>query len=438
VASETSSTGLRSPSWPRGEIYPLPSLSGGRQRAIRALFHDYGGHALTVNLARAVCTQGFDVSYVSFASFPTPKGKTAAEADDPENFRIAAISIDEPFDKDNLVQRLRHERAYAARLRTHVLAERPDVVISSNAPLGVQQTLLDACGRLGAGFVFWCQDIHSAAIERLLGKRHAAIGSLAGRYFRRKERALLERSDGVILVTDAFRQVLGGDGWGLDTSGMAVIENIAAVEDGPGLPRDNPWSLANMRPGRQRIVYTGTLARKHNPELILDLARGVDADVWLFSEGSSAEYVAATGTAEGLSNLFVRPWLSIGDLPSALAAADVLLAVLDAEAGVFSVPSKVLSYLSAGRPVLGSIPAQNLAAETIVRAAGGLVSAPGDSAALLADAARLLGDADLRQRMGANGRRYAEHNFDLGEVSRRFAEILNAAAAAAARRRSLH
>ena len=40
-----------------------------------------------------------------------------------------------------------------------------------------------------------------------------------------------------------------------------------------------------------------------------------------------------------------------------LASADVLVALLETDAGAFSVPSKVLTSLSAGRPILAAIPA---------------------------------------------------------------------------------
>ena len=43
-------------------------------------------------------------------------------------------------------------------------------------------------------------------------------------------------------------------------------------------------------------------------------------------------------------------------LPDVLGSADVLVAILEPDAGVFSVPSKVLSYFCAGRPVLLAVP----------------------------------------------------------------------------------
>ncbi|HEV7719120.1 MAG TPA: glycosyltransferase family 4 protein [Arsenicitalea sp.] len=396
---------------------------------LKLLFHDYGGHAHTARLARALCRYGFDVSFVSFQGFSTPKGSVCARPDDPKNFSASQIGISAPFDKDNLARRMLQQREYARALRAFALAEAPDVIISSNSPLEVQQALLSVSRKRDTGFVFWCQDIHSEAIGRILGRKSRLLGRLAGSYYRQKERRLLRRSDAVIVIADAFKDLLAGAPWGLDPSPIKVIENIAPIEDVPQYPRENAWSLANMRPGRRRIVYTGTLARKHNPDMVLALARALDVDVWLFSEGSSPGYVAAQAKAEGLQNLFVRPWLSVEDLPKALAAADILFAAIEADAGVYSVPSKILSYLAAGRPIMASLPTQNLAGQTILRAGAGLINEPDDRDGLIGNAERLLGDAELRAAMGQNGRRHAEANFDMETFAARFAPILQSAAA---------
>ncbi|MDB5536871.1 MAG: hypothetical protein JWQ65_1746, partial [Devosia sp.] len=302
--------------------------------------------------------------------------------------------------------------------------ERPDVVLSANAPIEVQEHLLTACRTLGAAFVFWVQDIHAEAIERIIGKKNDVLGRLVGAYYRRKEARVLRDSDGVVVIAEAFRDVLAGPRWGLDVSHMVVIENWANIADMPSLPRDNVWVQENMREGRHRVVYSGTLARKHNPGLLLELARKLDADVYLFSQGSGADLVRDAASAEGLDNVIVRPWVSVEDLPSMLAGADIALAIIEADAGVFSVPSKVLSYLAAGQPILASIPEQNLAAVTVAREGAGLVAAPGDIEALVQYARALLEQPELRARMGRAGRAYAEKAFDIDLISARFELIL--------------
>ena len=47
---------------------------------------------------------------------------------------------------------------------------------------------------------------------------------------------------------------------------------------------------------------------------------------------------------------------SVEQLAATLGSADILLGLLEPEATAFSIPSKVLSYMSAGRPIVGLMP----------------------------------------------------------------------------------
>jgi len=392
------------------------------ETSLSILFHDYGGHAFTAHIAREMAQRGSNVRYVSFADFATPKGRVEQLPSDPALFSAEQLTISAPVDKDNLFRRRQQQIEYARVAAARVLEQRPDIVFSSNSPLEVQQHLMKACDAVGARFVFWVQDVHSEAIGRIVGRKNAILGKLAGAYYRMLERVLLKRSDAVVVISQAFAELLMG--WGLDANRLTVIENWAPLEDIPVLPRDNRWVLENMRPGRVRIVYSGTMARKHNPDMLLHLARNLDVDVYLFSQGVNADYVRRTAEAEGLENVFVRGWVPVEDLPGMLAGADILYAVIEKEAGVFSVPSKVLSYLAAGRPILASFPADNLSSRKITMAGAGLVSAPDDVAALLADARMLLADPALRERMGNDGRRYAEKIFDIKAIGDQFSAVV--------------
>lgn len=399
-------------------------MNGTPGRPSRLLFHDYGGHAFTAQLARSMARLGYRSTYMSFADFATPKGRVGRTELDPPGFAAHQLTIGRPFDKENLAARGRHELLYARVAARKVIEERPTTVISSNAPLVVQARLLRASRQVGAKFVFWLQDLHSEAIARILARQRPWLGHLAGRYFHRLEQRLLRSSDHVVTIADDFATLIGRRGWGVPSERLDVVENWAPLEDLPPFPRDNAWAQLNYRPDRRRIVYSGTLARKHDPELLVTLARRIDADIHLFSVGDGAEHVAARAAELQLDNLFVRPWVAVAELPQALAGADLLCAFIEADAGVFSVPSKVLSYMAAGRPILASIPHRNLAARTILNAESGLVSEPGDHEAMLRDAKTLLQSPDLRERLGQNGRTYAESHFDIGPITARFERIV--------------
>jgi len=116
--------------------------------------------------------------------------------------------------------------------------------------------------------------------------------------------------------------------------------------------------------------------------------------------------------------------LYTSQVPLVLAGADVLLATLESDAGQFAVPSKVLSYLCAGRPLLLAAPKINLAAEIVERSSSGFVADPDRPEEFVGAAKRLAADAGLRCSLAANARRYAEREFEISRLAARFEEIL--------------
>jgi len=107
-----------------------------------------------------------------------------------------------------------------------------------------------------------------------------------------------------------------------------------------------------------------------------------------------------------------------------LGSADVLVAILEKEAGAFSVPSKVLSYLCAKRPLLLAVPKQNLAAKIVSSQRAGIVVEPDSVSAFVEGAKSLISSPALRKKMAENARSYAEVNFDIQAIGDQFEAML--------------
>jgi glycosyltransferase involved in cell wall biosynthesis len=150
------------------------------------------------------------------------------------------------------------------------------------------------------------------------------------------------------------------------------------------------------------------------------------ASVVVVSEGTGTDQLAAIATMyDNLRLLPIQPHASVADM---LATADVLIALLDPDASSFSVPSKVLTYLAAGRPVLAAMPADNAAARAISESGAGVVVEPQDRDRFVAVAQSLMADVDRRRRMGLAGRAYAEREFQIGRKADLFERVLESAA----------
>lgn len=401
---------------------------------MRILSNDFGGYPYPVQLARELARRGHDVLHTHCASLTTtPGGATAPRDDDPPTLRLQGLALARPLEKYAFARRFLQEREYGRLAVAAARAFRPDVVLSANTPLDAQGMLQAEARRSGAGFVFWLQDIIGIAAERILKEKVPVVGGLVGRHYVRMEARQLRRSDHVVMITDDFRPILRG--WHVRDERMTTVENWAPVEELPLSAKDNAWARETGLDGQFVVLYAGTLALKHNPDLLLDLAvqtegRSVDGRpvrVVVLSQGPGADYLRAQAAARGLDNLDVRGFKPFAEMPDAMAAADVLAAVLEPDAGVFSVPSKVLAYLCGARPGLLAVPPENLAARIVARERAGLVVPPDDGPGFLAAAERLFADGDLRAQMGRNARAYAEATFPIAAIADRMERVLEGA-----------
>ena len=228
-------------------------------------------------------------------------------------------------------------------------------------------------------------------------------------------------------ITDDFIDVLRR--WGVDTCKAITIENWAGLDEiTPAARAGTPWAVNMGLADRPVLLYSGTLGLKHNPQLLWRLAERLAADP---QRADACVVVVLRGRRRGLAAArFAEsrcPRTADCSRSSPMIASAKCsarqrssLPLLEPDAGVFSVPSKVLSYMAAGRPILLAAPAINLASRTVAREHAGMVVEPDDEAGFV-DAALALLDAPARaERLGAAGRAYAERAFDIETIADRF------------------
>lgn len=393
---------------------------------MKILVHD-SGHAFPIQLSRELARRGHEVLHLYAASMAMPRGPMARRPDDPANFQVRGLSIGRSIEKYSYMRRVLDERAYGRLLAREIAAYRPDVMLGGTSASDIQAAALAACRHLDIGFVFWAQDLNAIAIDRLLRRRLKLIGALAGRYYLALERRLMRQSDAVVVISDDFLPLL--DGWGVERAQVHVVENWAPLDELPQRPRDNAWAKQHGLIGKLVFLYSGTLGLKHNPDLLLRLAKRFAARpeirVVVVSEGLGADWLRAR--AAEAPNLTLLPYQPFERLPEVIASGDVLLAILESDAGAFSVPSKVLTYLCAGRPILGAIPVENLATRVIARAGAGITVPPGEAEAFVAAAERLAVAPAERKALGNNALDYAHKTFDIRAIGDRFEAILASA-----------
>jgi glycosyltransferase involved in cell wall biosynthesis len=400
---------------------------------MRILLHDYAGHAFAVQLSRTLAGRGHVVQHVYCVSTHSPRGVMRRQADDPDGFSVVPLDIGGTIPKTSYWRRYRMERAYTDLLCNAVRRFQPEVVLSGNTPSIPQLRLAQQCRAGGIRHVFWVQDIYGLAAYNLLKRRLPVLGPAVGRYFLRMDRQTAQLSDALIVITEDFKPVF--DRWRIDPARIHVIHNWSVLGDLPVRPRENDWSRENgLLPG-PRFIYSGTMAMKHDPKLLLELARLLDergdGQLIVVSKGEGADWLQQHVSAQGIRSLRIFPFQPFERLADVLGSGDVLVAILDSDAGAFSVPSKILSYMCAGRAILAAIPQENLAARLIADHGAGRVLDPDDVAGFRRAAIEMLDSPSRRAEYGAEARRYAEQHFDIEQISDRMEQLLQPARPAA-------
>lgn len=388
---------------------------------MRLLIHDFAGHPFQVQLSRELALRGHEVAHVYPIGLAGPKGRLEGSVDDHAGFQIIGVQLPSWFRKYSPSRRFLAHRKYAADLKKLISERHVDAVLSGNTPIDIQAELLWYSKRRGIRFVHWVQDVYCYALEFVLRRRVGVLAKALAFPFLQLERHVARRSNANIVIADAFRDVLTG--WGVETESIAVCENWAPLDEMPSLPKDNAWSQEHGLVDKTVFLYSGTLGLKHRPDLLYHLAASLDDScrVVVISEGVGRRYLERQPK---LNNLVLLDFQPYDRVPYVLASADILVATLEAGAAEFAVPSKILTYMCAGRTILLAAPLVNLAASIVQRSGAGSVVDPNNSDEFIQAAERLASDECYRLSSGLSARRYAENVFDIGRIAERFERVL--------------
>ena len=154
------------------------------------------------------------------------------------------------------------------------------------------------------------------------------------------------------------------------------------------------------------FIYSGTLGYKHNPELFVKIAENFpEAIIIISSKGKFANELKKISN-EKLPNIKVIKWLDYKDLSSFLSIADAFIVTLGSDASTFSVPSKIYAYLTVGKPILGSMPLENLGAKKIKKLKAGYVSRAGVVKLFIKNCRKIVESKRLRRKLSSNSKNY--------------------------------
>ncbi|MCZ2846580.1 glycosyltransferase family 4 protein [Modestobacter sp. VKM Ac-2978] len=364
----------------------------------------------TTGLARHLSRAEHDVTVVAgHPHYPEwqlhPGYEVPRSPEDDRGVHLIRVAHPVPANPHGLA-RVWMEVVFALRAGLHLIRARPAVVVVvSPAMLALLPAVL--LGRvLGFRVGVIVQDLYGAAVsEAGLG------GGALARATAWLELFLFRRVQGIAVIHDVFRRKLIKAG--IPRERIEVIPNWAHVT----MPVDDDRAATRLALGWGDddfiALHAGNMGAKQGLEGLIDVARLAEhrrSRVRVVLLGNGARKEALHAYAGGLSHASFLESLPEGRFEAALAAADCL--VLHEKPGVveMSVPSKLTTYFTAGRPVVAATDPKSGAAALMALSDGGLTVRAGDSEAILAAIETLADDPDTAKTLGQSGRYYAaEH-----------------------------
>lgn len=221
-------------------------------------------------------------------------------------------------------------------------------------------------------------------------------------------------ADRISVLSPGFREKLAERG--IPLSRIEVVYNWAAEEhllDAEPLPPEG-WPEGE---GLFRVLFAGNLGRAQGLGAVVEAARRLRErrpEVRFVILGDGVEAAELKRQAAGLDNVIFLKRVDRERAARCLGAAEALLVhLVDEQLFEITIPSKIQTYLAAGRPIVVGVKGD--AADLVRQAGAGVACRPGDPGSIAEAVDRLAAmPAVDRERLGENGRRYYRERLSKG------------------------
>ncbi len=286
---------------------------------------------------------------------------------------------------------------------------KPDLILGVLPPIQAGAAARLLARRYNVPYVLWIQDLALEAAMSVGMMRD----SFALRSARQLEQWAYAGAEKILVISEGFQETLARNG--VAESKLAYLPNWASADFfsfGASNGFRHSYGIAD---DALVVMHAGNMGVKQDLENVLHAAHELrthkEIEFIFVGDGSQKNGLMQYAQQTQLSNVRFLPLVPSDQVPAMMAAADILLLNQHPDMVEAVIPSKLLSYMAAARPIVIAAHPDSEASRQVHAAECGVWVDAHQPAALAQAVTQLARDADLRQRLGQHGRAFAEKNF---------------------------
>jgi colanic acid biosynthesis glycosyl transferase WcaI len=378
-------------------------------------------------LAQALTAKGHTVSVVTrfprhlpAESLPKNNGRWLVEERRPEAV-VTRVNIPLLSRKVPLMRELEHLLNILFLAIASLSGDPPEVTLVYSPPIVVGYAALFARLFNNSKIVLNVQDLFPQSLIDLGLLKNPFLITVS----RWLEKLLYRRVDHITVMSETNQRIVAGTAGNNDK--VTVVYNWVDTDYIRPGERDNEIRQEFGLADKFVLTFAGCIADSQDMDIILNTAKKLEREMDLLfllaGNGPRYEDTIAKTAAMGLRNVKIIPIQPREKYVKLLAASDVGMITLSPVVATPVVPSKMLSIMSAGRPILASLPLSGDAPGFIERSGSGIVVGAGEVEAFALAVQKLSRDRGLCERYGRQGRQWVVANYSLAASAAKYEEL---------------
>ena len=336
---------------------------------MKIIVNDYSGIPSIFDFASELALKGYKVIYLTSKQINL-SGNFFKTYKKNKNLRIKLIETKNKIKKDNFFSRRSIEIDYGQQCWQIISEIKPQYCFLISLPIDPLYTLIKNCRKHKIKAIYWVQDIYFLAIKDVINKKLPFMGNLVSKIYEKKENYCFNNSFKNILIDKKFNHHFN-----LKRKDNLYIKNWIPLNTKKFISKkDNFFDLYKNK-FKKIFIYAGTLGYKHSIETFLYLSKIIKNDlILIISEGRFFNQLKDKIKQDKILNIKIIPrFKSFDGLLAKLNRNLIGIVNINKEAADYSVPSKILTYINSGMPIIGLMPTDNQAAKIIKKHKLGII-----------------------------------------------------------------